>query len=96
MYQKLPDGKISNLYNIKLANKTRKIIHIDLKLENTTGEIKMINQVDVPKESYYQTSFFVILKSSTIKKRKTELKIGLYENGRRIETVSAIFLAPSL
>ena len=96
MYQKLPDGKISNLYNIKLANKTRKIIHIDLKLENTTGEIKMINQVDVPKESYYQTSFFVILNSSTIKKRKTELKIGLYENGRRIETVSAIFLAPSL
>lgn len=96
MYQKLPDDKISNLYNIKLANKTRKIIHIDLKLENLDGEIKMINQVDVPKESYYQTSFFVILRGTTIKKRKTELKIGLYENGQRIETVSAIFLAPSL
>ena len=96
MYQKLPDNKISNLYNIKLANKTRKQIHLDLKLENVEGEIKLINQVDVPKESYYQTSFFVILKKGVIRKRKTELKIGLYNKGARVETVSAIFIAPSL
>lgn len=96
MYQKLPDNKISNLYNIKLANKTRKQIHLDLKLENVSGEIRLINPVDVPKESYYQTSFFVILKKGEIRKRKTELKIGLYNKGVRVETVSAIFIAPSL
>jgi cytochrome c oxidase accessory protein FixG len=96
MYQKLLDNKISNLYNIKLANKTRRLIHLDLKLENVTGEIKLINPVDVPKESYYQTSFFVILKKEMIRKRKTELKIGLYNKGARVETVSAIFIAPSL
>ena len=73
MYQKLPDNKISNLYNIKLANKTRKQVHLDLKLENVAGEIKLINPVDVPKESYYQTSFFVILKKDVIRKRKTEI-----------------------
>jgi polyferredoxin len=96
MYQKLPENKISNLYNIKLTNKTRRLIHLDLKLENIEGEIKLINPVDVPKESYYQTSFFVILKNRVIRKRKTELKIGLYNKGSRVETVSAIFIAPSL
>lgn len=96
MYQRLENNKIGNLYNIKLANKTRKIVHIELKLENIEGEIKMINSIDVPKESYFQTSFFVILKPAQIKKRKTKIKVGLYENGERIETITATFLGPSL
>jgi cytochrome c oxidase accessory protein FixG len=96
MYQKQDSGKISNLYNIKLANKKRKIIHLDLKLENIKGEIKQINAINVPKESYFQTSFFVILKPSQIKKRKTKIKIGIYQEGRKIETVSASFIGPSI
>ena len=96
MYQKLDSNKISNLYNIKLANKKRKIIHLDLQLENIEGEIKMINAINVPKESYFQTSFFVILKSSQMKKRKTKIKIGIYQEGRKIETVSASFIGPSI
>ena len=96
LYQKLQDNKISNLYNIKLANKTRRLIHLELKLENVVGEIKLINPVNVPKESYYQTSFFVVLKNGTIKQRKTEIKIGLYEKGKRVETVTAVFIAPAL
>ena len=95
MYQKLSDDKISNLYNIKLANKTRKVIHLDLKLENIEGEIKMINPIDVPKESYFQTSLFVILKQDRLEKRKTKIKIGIYEDGKRIETVTATFLGPA-
>jgi cytochrome c oxidase accessory protein FixG len=96
MYQKLPNDQISNLYNIKLANKTRKLIHLDLKLENIKGKIRLINQINVAKESYYQTSFFIILDQELIKKRKTEIKIGIYENGDRIKTTKAIFLAPAL
>jgi cytochrome c oxidase accessory protein FixG len=96
MYQKQDSGKISNLYNIKLANKKRKIIHLDLQLENIEGEIKMINAINVPKESYFQTSFFVILKPSQIKKRKTKIKIGIYQEGRKIETVTASFIGPSI
>jgi cytochrome c oxidase accessory protein FixG len=96
MYQKLPNDQISNLYNIKLANKTRKLIHLDLKLENIKGKITLINQINVAKESYYQTSFFIILDQEVIKKRKTEIKIGIYEHGDRIKTTKAIFLAPAL
>ena len=96
MYQKQINGGISNLYNIKLANKTRKIIHLDLKLENIVGEIKLVSPVDVPKESYFQTSFFVVLKKAQIHARKTEIKVGIYENGNRIQTTTATFLGPTL
>jgi cytochrome c oxidase accessory protein FixG len=95
-YQKLDSHKISNLYNIKLANKTRRLIHLDLKLENINGEIKLISPVDVPKESYFQTSFFVVLKNKQLYKRKTKIKVGIYENGKRIQTATATFLGPTI
>jgi len=96
MYQKQDAGRISNLYNVKLANKTRKLIHLEVKLENVEGEIKMINPIDVPKESYFQTSFFVILKPDQIKSRKTKLKIGLYQEGKKMETLTTTFIGPSM
>ena len=95
-YQLLEDKKISNLYNIKLVNKTRKNIHLDLKLENIEGEIKQIGPVDVPKESYFQTSFFITLKNEQLKSRKTKIKIGLYENGHKMDELTAVFLGPSI
>ena len=95
-YQLLADDKISNLYNIKLVNKTRKNIHLDLKLENMNGEIKQVGVVDVPKESYFQTSFFITLRNEQLKARKTKVKIGIYENGKRMDVLTAIFLGPSI
>ncbi len=95
-YQILVDNKISNLYNIKLVNKTRKNIHLDLKLENIKGVIKQVGAVDVPKESYFQTSFFIIFKNEQLKARKTKVKIGLYENGKKMNELTAVFLGPFL
>jgi cytochrome c oxidase accessory protein FixG len=95
-YQLLENNKISNLYNIKLVNKTRKNIHLDIKLENIEGEIKQVSPVDVPKESYFQTSFFITLKNEQLKARKTKIKIGLYENGHKVDVLTAVFLGPSI
>jgi len=95
-FQLLPDGRVSNLYNVKLANKTRKEVPLVLKLENIKGEIQMIQEIKVPKESYFQTSFFVKLNKSEIGRRKTPIKIGVYEDGKLIKTCKATFLAPSM
>ena len=95
-YQLLNKDKISNLYNIKLVNKTRKNIHLELKLENIEGEIKQVSPVDVPKESYFQTSFFITLKNEQLKARKTKIRIGVYENGKQMDELSVLFLGPSI
>jgi len=95
-YQLLSNHKISNLYNIKLVNKTRNNIHLDLKLENIKGEIKQISPIDVPKESYFQTSFFITIKNEQLKTRRTKIKIGIYENGRQMDVLTAVFLGPSI
>jgi polyferredoxin len=95
-FQSLPDGRLSNLYNIKLTNKTRKEVPLELKLENISGEIQLIQNLIVPRESYFQTSFFVKLDRSQIHRRKTPLKIGIYQNGKRISICKTTFLGPSL
>ena len=95
-YQLLDQNKTSNLYNIKLVNKTRHNIHLNIKLENIEGEIKLVSPIEVPKESYFQTSFFIVLKNDQIKSRKTKVKIGLYQQDKQMDVLTALFLGPSI
>ncbi len=97
-FTKMPDGRIANLYSLKLANKTHKDIPFTLKLENLQGEIDMVGSASpiVKKEDYSNLQFFVKLDSSQVKSWKTEVKIGLYENGKKIKTVKARFIGPEV
>ena len=95
MYQTQPDGRLSNLYNIKLINKTRKKIPVSLRLENMKGEITVVaDNLVVPKESYFQTPFFVKIERQLITKRKTPIVLGVYEGDKKIETIKTTFLGP--
>ena len=95
LYQQMPDGKISNLFNIKLANKTRHDVPVQLKLENIQGEIQVVaRELVVPKESFFQTPFFVKIDSSLILKRKTPIVLGVYQGDKKLETLKTTFLGP--
>jgi len=96
IFQTQADGRISNLFSIKLANKTRKNIPVKLKLENVTGEISIVGQdLVVPEESYFQSPFFVKIDRKNIEKRKTKLKIGVYEGNKKLETAVTTFIGPA-
>ncbi|WP_240410026.1 cytochrome c oxidase accessory protein CcoG [Flavisolibacter nicotianae] len=95
IFQTQPDGRISNLYSIKLANKTRKDIPIRLELEDIDGEITVIgNALVVPKESHFQSPFFVKIHPAKIERRKTKIRIAVYQGKRRLETSETTFLGP--
>ena len=97
-YTSLPDGRISNLYNLKLANKTHKDIPFTLKLENIPGEIELVSSSNllVKKEDYSHLQFFVKLNRSDVKGWKTLLSIGMYTNGKKIKTITANFIGPEI
>ena len=95
MFQTMPDGRISNLYNIKLVNKTRREIPVTMQLENMKGEIIVVQKdMVVPKESYFQTSFFVKIERQLVVKRKTPIVLGVYQGDKKIETINTTFLGP--
>lgn len=97
-YTTMPDGKIANLYNLKLANKTHEDISYTLKLEDMNGEIEYVGAAKpiVKKEDYAQLQFFIKLNRSDVKGWKTELKIGMYEKGKKIKTINAKFIGPEV
>ena len=97
-YSSLPDGRIANLYSLKLANKTHKDIAISLKLENIDGEINIVgsSSLVVKHEDYNNLQFFVKLNRKDVKTWKTPLEIGLYEYNKKIKTITAKFIGPEV
>ncbi len=97
-YTSLPDGRIANLYNLKLANKTHKDIPFELRLEDTQGEITNVGsgKMFVKKEDYANLQFFVKLKRQDVKSWKKVIHIGLYENGKKLKTIEAKFIGPEV
>jgi cytochrome c oxidase accessory protein FixG len=94
LYQEQPNDKISNLYTIKLVNKTRKNLPVEIKVENFPAEIQIIGKdLMVKNEAVSEGEFFVILKKSDITQRKSILEIGVYSNNKKIKTVKTNFLS---
>jgi cytochrome c oxidase accessory protein FixG len=97
LYQERGADSISNLYNIKVVNKTSRRIPLVLKVEDATGNLQVIGHVDVDVKAEGQGSgiFFITRKRNEIIKRKSVVRIGLYEGDHRIDIIQTNFLAPT-
>jgi predicted Zn-dependent protease len=67
-----------------------------MKVENVKGEIKLIGKsaLKLKKEAVNEVEFFIVVDKKDIHQRKTNLVIGLYQNGEKVGTVKTNFLGP--
>jgi cytochrome c oxidase accessory protein FixG len=96
LYQVQPNDQLSNLFTIKLVNKTRKELPVELKVENFKNyKIQLIGKdIKVKPEEITMGEFFVYLDKADLVDRKMKLEIGVYSNGKKIKTVKTNFLGP--
>ncbi|MFM9944510.1 MAG: cytochrome c oxidase accessory protein CcoG [Bacteroidia bacterium] len=96
LYQEVPGGKISNLFEAKIINKTRDEFPITLKLEGMKGNIKLVGtkQITLKKEAINEYTFFLEIPKESIPKRNTKIKIGVYRGNEKIQTIKTKFLGP--
>ncbi len=96
LYQTAQNGRIENLYLLKLINKTSRDLPVRLVLENSEGELKVMGaaQMIVPKEQLVTTSVLVELPLRALAGHNTKLKIGVYSGAKRIETLNTVFVGP--
>jgi hypothetical protein len=97
MFQRTPDGNISNLYSIQVINKTFDDIALNIKLLNhehaaitRVGEATLL----VPANGMVNGVYFVEIPSSQISKAKTPIMLGVYRGEELIEKVKTNFLGP--
>ena len=97
MYQERPDGTITNLYQLKMVNKTPRDMPIELRLESIAGELEMVgDNLLLKKQSLGEGAFFIVLDPSDLTKMSTDIEIGVYSKNERIETVTTRFLGPAI
>ena len=94
--QQLPDGNIVNLYTMKVLNKTHQTIPIELKLENLSGNLEIIGteKLIVNPGKLTETSLLLKIPKQQLKPYSNKIKIGVYSNGKYINSVETTFLNP--
>lgn len=96
-FQMTTDGKVSNIFEIDLTNKTNKDYKIKLELDDPEGEIQMVvDHLSLLKESYIKERFIVKLPLGSIENGKKILHVKVIGNDEVIETVKTKFIGPML
>lgn len=95
LYQNQPDNKVSNMYNLKISNKTFEELPLEIKLDDANGEIKLIgNEIKLNPLEIYEGKFLIILPKDKIKLLNTPMKVNVYAGDKLIETLNTSFLGP--
>ncbi len=95
LFQELPDGRLSNLYNIKVVNKTFEEKPIELQMISPKGEIEIIGGTLIaPPGSLAESSFFIKLDKNVVPFRVTPVLIAVKSNGIILEEIKSSFLGP--
>ena len=98
LYQERGADSISNLYNIRMVNKTTQDLNIEIRLVDAQGRIQMAGNpiIKMAKEAQAAGTFFVVLPKENIKQRKTMIRLAIFENGKEIAITKTNFLGPAL
>lgn len=96
LYQERGADSVSNLYNIKMVNKTTHPIALSILVERNKGRVEIVGRSYIPveKEGQGSGSFFVVLPKTVLQKRKTAIRLLLYNGDKRLAAVKTSFLGP--
>jgi len=93
LYQEQDNGRISNLYNIKIINKTVKPIDVFVKLLSHKGEIHMVKgAIHILPSSIYEDVFFLKINPDLLPTKITDMEIGVYVGDKLIEEKDITFI----
>ncbi|AOW22053.1 cytochrome c oxidase accessory protein CcoG [Urechidicola croceus] len=97
LYETKENNIISNVFTYKLLNKTTEdITDISFKLMSHEGTINLIGSqgFTLKKQELSDGTMFIEIPKNKLKDAKEKIKIGLYSNGKLIETTKTNFLGP--
>lgn len=95
LYNELPDGRISNLYNIRFFNKTFNDMDVEMRLLSPNGEIQHLGELEtISGQQQMEKRLMVFVDRTILTGTQTEVLFGIYQNGELIQTVKTGFLGP--
>ncbi len=96
-YQVLEDGRLSNIYEINLLNKSKNEYTVTLELENKEGEIEVAKKVLVlGPEEQLQERFIIKLPRTELNNGQRRVNIKVKGDGKTMVTKETSFVGPLL
>ncbi|NPD46168.1 MULTISPECIES: cytochrome c oxidase accessory protein CcoG [unclassified Lentimicrobium] len=93
LYQEQEGGRISNLYNFKIINKTIDTVAVELKVLSYDGEINVIRgDVKIKPSSIYEDIFFVYIDPKILPEKNNDIEIGVFVEGEMVEEQTISFI----
>jgi cytochrome c oxidase accessory protein FixG len=96
LYQR-DNGFITNLYNVEFVNKTFSDVQLQVKVEEgSVAELVNVNgkPIVVPAEGMVKGVYFIRIPEGKITNARSVIRLEIYEDGKRIETVKVKFIGP--
>jgi polyferredoxin len=96
LFQQMPDGHFSNLYTVRVVNKTSREMPVELRLESPTGSLNVMGQgsIAVAPQKLSEYSVLIELDPQVMKSGATPLVIGVYAGDKKLETLKTAFIGP--
>jgi cytochrome c oxidase accessory protein FixG len=95
LFQQTAEGRISNLYLLKLTNKTHHQKHVELKLEKLEGKLTVLGgELVLPPEQQVQVAVLIEIAPEKLQSGSTPLQVGLYAEGKRLDGIKSGFIGP--
>jgi cytochrome c oxidase accessory protein FixG len=95
LFQENADNTISNVYNIKIVNKTHNEMALEMKVLSHNGKIQMAgNSMTIKDQDKFESTFILFIPKEDIKSDKTEIVFGIYNNGELLENYKTTFVGP--
>jgi hypothetical protein len=95
MFQQMGDGHFSNLYTVRIVNKTSRQMPVELRLESPPGTLQVMGgTLIVPPQKLLENSLLVELDPGAMKSGTTPITVGVYTGGKKIQTLKTAFIGP--
>jgi cytochrome c oxidase accessory protein FixG len=96
LFEQLPGGNLVNLYTLQLVNKTSQPVPVQLRLEDVPGRLSIMGnpKLVVPGEQLAETSVLIELAPDLLRHGPKKLEVGVYAQGRRLQTIPTTFIGP--
>ena len=95
LFQQMPDGHFSNLYTVRIVNKTSRELPVELRLESPAGSLQIMGgTLVVPPQKLLENSLLVELDPAAMMSGTTPVVVGVYAGGKRIQNLKTAFIGP--
>ncbi len=95
LFQQTPEGKVSNLYLLKLTNKTQHALPVELKLAGIEGSLNVLGgELNLPPEKQSEASVLMEIAPEKLASGTTPVAVDVYIGGKKMNTIKTVFIGP--